>query len=160
VRHLSARHYLVHRRQQRPWRDDRRRRFAAGQGQGRGYKKLDQPTAIEIYAALGKQLLGPEEFFAAAFGVTEGTSLEDDPETTKLDAPRTSKWGVMQATGNMSTWGTDGDPDGQRQAWRFGGGWVDGGFAGSRYATSTTGRATRTSGSVRAAAVTTCNLDA
>jgi hypothetical protein len=105
-----------------------------GKVKGGNYKGLDQPTAIEIYAALGKQLLGPEEFFAAAFGVTEGTSLEDDPETTKLDAPRTSKWGVMQATGNMSTWGTDGDPDGQRQAWRFGGLWDNGGFAGSRYA--------------------------
>jgi hypothetical protein len=105
-----------------------------GKVNGGSYRKLDQPTAIEIYAALGKRLLGPEEFFAAAFGVTEGTSLEDDPQTTKLDAPRTSKWGVMQATGNMSTWGTDGDPDGQRQAWRFGGYWGYGEFAGSRYA--------------------------
>jgi hypothetical protein len=95
---------------------------------------LDHPTAVQIYALLGKQLLGPEEFFAAAYGVTEATSRGEDPEVTGLDAPRTSKWGVMQATGNMSTWGNDGDPDGPRRACRFGGRWGYGVWAGSRYA--------------------------
>jgi hypothetical protein len=98
------------------------------------YDSLDHPTAVKIFGMLGKQLLGPEEFFAATYGVTEGTSIGEDPKMTKLDVARTSKWGVMQATGNMSTWGNDGDPDGPRNAWRFGGSWGVGGFAGSRFA--------------------------
>lgn len=98
------------------------------------YDSLDHPTAVKIYAGVGKQLLSVEEFFAAAYGVTEATSIGEDPETTKLDAPRTSKWGVMQATGNMSTWGNDGDPDGPNRACRFGGFWVVGDWAGSRLA--------------------------
>ena len=101
---------------------------------GEPYDELDHPTSVKVFAAFGKELLSPEEFFAAAFGVTEGTSVGRDPKTTGLDAPRTSKWGVMQATGNMSTWGNDGDPDGPRLACRFGGDWDDDGFAGSRCA--------------------------
>jgi hypothetical protein len=98
------------------------------------YDNLNWHTAREVLGTLGKQLLTPEEFFAAALGVTEGTSAGKDPKRTGLDAPRTSRWGVMQATGNMSTWGLDGDPDGSRLTYRFGGYWGGGEFAGSRYA--------------------------
>ncbi|MFA5897896.1 MAG: hypothetical protein WC829_02160 [Hyphomicrobium sp.] len=101
---------------------------------GKRYPRFDYEVATAVYAAQGKQLLSIEEFFAAAFGVTEATSAGDDPRTAGLDAPHTSKWGVMQATGNMSTWGHDGDPEGPRRACRFGGSWVNGSYAGSRYA--------------------------
>jgi hypothetical protein len=37
----------------------------------------------------------------AMYGVTEATDAGSDPGTTGLDADRTSRWGVMQATGNL-----------------------------------------------------------
>ncbi|HWV19509.1 MAG TPA: hypothetical protein VN036_00605 [Devosia sp.] len=94
---------------------------------------LNFETAKGIYAAYGKQLLGAEEFFAAAYGVTEKTAAGTDPKQTQLDAPRTSRFGIMQATGNMWTWGTDGHPDIPRASF-FGGSWISGSCAGSRYA--------------------------
>lgn len=96
-------------------------------------KKLDYATAVAIYAHHGKQLLAAEEFFAAADGVTERSSANNDPETTGLDAPRTSRFGVMQATGNMWVWCTDGHPTDPRPS-IFGGSWFNGGSAGSRCA--------------------------
>ena len=104
----------------------------APEGEGRT-KKLDYPTAVAIYARHGKKLLGAEEFFAAAYGVTERSSADKDPNTTGLDAARTSRFGLMQATGNLWVWGHDGHPDEPRPS-LFGGSWVDGGDAGSRCA--------------------------
>ncbi len=100
---------------------------------GERARKFDYPTAVAVLAEHGKQLLSLEEFFAAAFGVTEKTAHRGDPKRTALDASRTSKWGVMQATGSMWTWGHDGDPDEPRASF-FGGSWFGGGDAGSRYA--------------------------
>ncbi len=94
---------------------------------------LDHATAVAIYAHHGKQLLGAEEFFAAAFGVTERTVADDEPEQTGLDAARTSRFGLMQASGNMWVWGTDGDPDAPRPS-LLGGSWISGWDAGSRCA--------------------------
>ena len=96
-------------------------------------KALDFATATAIYAHHGKQLLSYDEFRAAAFGVTERTSASSKPTTAGLDAPRTSACGVMQATGNLYDWGTDGDPDDPRPS-IFGGYWSSGVNAGSRYA--------------------------
>lgn len=96
-------------------------------------KKLDYATAAAIYAHHGKQLLGAEEFFAAAYGVTERSATGREPKTTGLDAPRTSRFGIMQATGNMWVWGTDGHPTDPRPS-LFGGSWIDGDDAGSRCA--------------------------
>ncbi|MBN9242465.1 MAG: hypothetical protein J0I98_06705 [Mesorhizobium sp.] len=104
----------------------------APDGKGK-VKKLDYAAAAAIYAHHGKQLLGAEEFFAIADGVTERTAAGDEPETTGLDAPRTSRFGIMQATGNMWVWGTDGHPDDPRPS-IFGGSWLNGSNAGSRYA--------------------------
>jgi len=88
-------------------------------------------AANEVFAHHGKTLLSVIDFFDAMFGVTEETSAGDDPDGTGLDAPRTSKWGIMQATGNMWTWGHDGDPD-KQHAYILGGGWADASYAGSR----------------------------
>jgi hypothetical protein len=96
-------------------------------------KRCDFPTVQAIYAHHGKQLLTYDEFRAAAFGVTEKSAADDEPETTGLDAARTSRFGIMQATGNMWVWGTDGDPDEARPG-IFGGSWIDRSHAGSRCA--------------------------
>ncbi|MBN9035498.1 MAG: hypothetical protein J0H53_05470 [Rhizobiales bacterium] len=100
---------------------------------GSRHDGLDFLTAVDIYAGHGKRLLTYDEFRAAAFGVTEKSSADDKPETAGLDAARTSRFGLMQATGNLWVWGTDGDPDDPRPS-LFGGSWLSGQYAGSRYA--------------------------
>jgi hypothetical protein len=100
---------------------------------GKRAKRFDYKTAQAVMTAHGKGLLSVEEFFAAAFGVTEKSAAPRDPEITGLDAPRTSRFGLMQATGNLWVWGHDGDPD-EPRASLFGGSWIDDGNAGSRFA--------------------------
>ena len=100
-------------------------------GDGKKAAHFDYATAQSVMAAHGKGLLSIEEFFAAAFGVTEETAAQRDPIKTGLDAPRTSHFGLMQATGNLWIWGHDGDPD-KPLAAVFGGYWDYGGYAGSR----------------------------
>ena len=99
--------------------------------------KLDYATAAEIYAHHGKRLLGAEEFFAAAYGVKERCSRSDEPtKTGTLDdgaARFVSRCGLFDATGTMWQWGTDGHPDDPRSS-LFGGSWLNGESAGSRYA--------------------------
>ena len=115
------------------------------------YSNLNWWTAGEALAAHGKRLPDYAEFAALAFGVTEATTVAGaaDPVTTKLDAAHTSRWGVMQASGNMWCWGRDQGGGQQAASWaantggrgstyllpnavRFGGYWVNGSFCGSR----------------------------
>jgi hypothetical protein len=100
---------------------------------GKKASAFDYPTAVAVMALHGKQLLSINERFAAAFGVTERTSAEKDPKITRLDALRTSKFGLMQAAGSMWEWGHDGDPDEPRPC-LFGGSWWDDSSSGSRRA--------------------------
>jgi hypothetical protein len=100
---------------------------------GKEYDAFDYPTAVAVLGSHGKVLLSIEEFFVAAYGVTEKSEADKNPKTTGLDAPRTSKFGLMQATGNMWVWGHDGDPD-EPRASIFGGSWIYDGSAGSRCA--------------------------
>jgi hypothetical protein len=102
-------------------------------GRGGAYDRLDYATAEAVLAHHGKQMLSYDEFRAAATGVTERTAAGNDPVKTGLDAPRTSRFGLMQATGNLWQWGHDGDPDGPRAS-IFGGSWWYGAVAGSRHA--------------------------
>ncbi|ODM71720.1 hypothetical protein [Bradyrhizobium elkanii] len=97
------------------------------------FRRFDYAAAVATLAAHGKGLLSLSEFPLAAFGVTERSATKGDPKVTGLDAPRTSRFGIMQAAGNMLIWGHDGDPDTPRAS-MFGGSWLDGGDAGSRYA--------------------------
>lgn len=97
------------------------------------YKRLDYETAVAVMAHHGKQLLSYDEFRVIACGVTERTAAKKDPKITGLDAPRTSRFGGMQMTGNLWVWGHDGDPDDPRPS-LFGGSWVGGSSAGSRCA--------------------------
>ncbi|MBK1719228.1 hypothetical protein CKO27_16535 [Thiocystis violacea] len=113
------------------------------------YGSLTWFEANSLLAAFGKRAPTYAEFMELAFGVTEATSFGNYPPSTAMDAPRTSRWGVMQATGNMHTWGaTQGGPAGTA-AWtantegfgstynlpnaaRFGGSGTDGADPGSR----------------------------
>jgi len=63
--------------------------------------------SMSIATAMGKKAFTQPEFMTATYGVTETTSRGTDPVNTGLDAPRTSKWGVMQATGNLWIWAQD-----------------------------------------------------
>lgn len=105
-------------------------------GKGK-FRKLDYPTAVEIYAHHGKRLLEAEEFFTAAYGVKERSARNGEPKvtgTTEDDAKHfVSKWGIFDATGTMWQWGTDGHPDDPRPS-IFGGSWFHGANAGSRCA--------------------------
>jgi hypothetical protein len=94
--------------------------------------KLDYAAAAAVMKHHGKGLLSPEEFYAAASGVTERSSAKGDPRVTGLDAPRTSKFGLMQATGNLWVWGHDGTSE--QRASLFGGSWLSDDDAGSRCA--------------------------
>jgi hypothetical protein len=100
---------------------------------GKPFRRFDYAAACAVMKRYGKGLLSFEEFAVAAYGVTEKTAAERDPRTTGLDAARTSRFGLMQATGNMWVWGHDGDPD-EPRASLLGGSWLSGGLAGSRYA--------------------------
>lgn len=100
---------------------------------GRSLDLLDFATAKQIIEGHGKRMLTYDEFKLAAFGVTEKSSATRDPRKTGLDAARTSRFGLMQATGNLWIWGTDGDPEDPRPS-IFGGSWLSGAYAGSRCA--------------------------
>jgi len=108
-------------------------RYGVKIADGRSPAKLDYYDAVNILAGHGKRLPTYEQFISAAFGVTEKSATARDPDITGLDAARTSHYGLMQATGNLWVWGTDGDPDDPRPS-VFGGSWIDGSDAGSRYA--------------------------
>lgn len=108
-------------------------RCGAAIADGYSLDRLNYQDATAIYAEHGKRLLTYDEFRAAAFGVTEKSSAPGDPNTTGIDAARTSRFGLMQATGNLWQWGTDGDPEDPRPS-IFGGSWFYGSNAGSRFA--------------------------
>ncbi|WP_234186444.1 hypothetical protein [Shinella sp. NM-101] len=100
---------------------------------GHSLDRLNYHDAAAIMAAHGKRLLTYDEFRVAALGVTEKSAAGKREEDTGLDPARTSRFGLMQATGNRWVWATDGDPDEPRPS-IFGGSWVNGVNAGSRFA--------------------------
>jgi hypothetical protein len=100
---------------------------------GGRFSRLDYDIANVVMRHHGKKLLSLEEFHVAADGVAEMTACGSDPKLTGLDAPRTSKFGLMQATGNMWIWGKSDNSHLPRASF-FGGSWRSDGSAGSRYA--------------------------
>lgn len=64
-------------------------------------------AASEVLASHGKRHPTYAEFLALAYGSTENTSRGSDPVNTQLDASFTSRWGVIQATGCMGTFGNN-----------------------------------------------------
>jgi hypothetical protein len=107
--------------------------IADGDNPPDGFETLDFAAAKAVMASHGKGLMSFVEFTAAAYGVTEKSARGKDPKVSGIDAPRTSRVGLQQATGNLWTWGHDGDPD-EPRASIFGGNWGYGSSAGSRYA--------------------------
>ena len=63
--------------------------------------------AQELATAFGKRTLTQREFMTATFGTTEASSIGTDQVNTILNAAYTSKWGVMQATGVLWSWGRE-----------------------------------------------------
>lgn len=116
------------------------------------YGSLTWHEAAEVMASHGKSLLTYAEFSAAAYGVTEASSVGADPITTGRSGNYTSKWGVEQATGCMYVWGSEfGGPYNTTAAWQtntesrgstynqanaaiFGGDWGSAANSGSRCA--------------------------
>jgi hypothetical protein len=113
------------------------------------YGSLTWFEAMSIATAMGKKPFTQAQFMTAMYGVREGTNAGSDPGTTGLDAPRTSRWGVMQATGNLWVWAQDRGGPNASASWnantdgfgseysapnvsRLGGNWADGVNAGSR----------------------------
>ena len=101
--------------------------------------------AQELSAAFGKRTPTQMEYMAACYGVTEASSRGTDPVNTILDAARTSKWGLIGATGNLWIWGEElggpnstvategrGTTTNMPNASLLGGYWYDGSFSGSR----------------------------
>jgi hypothetical protein len=100
---------------------------------GGRFKRFDYVAAVAVMKYHGKSLLKDDEFYAGAFGVTENSSFNERPLKTSLDAKRTSKYGWHQATGNIWVWGYDLPKESPRPS-LFGGSWIHGSNAGSRYA--------------------------
>lgn len=100
---------------------------------GETLDRLNYHDAVDILAKHGKRLSTYDEARASAYGVTERSSADRHPKVTGLDAARTSAIGIMQATGNVWGWITDGDPDDPRPS-IFGGSCFSGSSAGSRFA--------------------------
>lgn len=71
------------------------------------YGSLTWFESCELASAYGKRLLTQREFMAMAYGTTEASSIGSDQGSTILNAAYTSKWGVMQATGVLWSWGDD-----------------------------------------------------
>ena len=71
------------------------------------YGDLTWFSASEIMKSVGKDLPDYGEFAVLAYGVKEASSIGTEPPSVVLDALRTSKWGIVQATGNMWVWCRD-----------------------------------------------------
>ena len=61
-------------------------------------------SAVQYMAAYGKHLPRYSHLANACYGVTENTSVGTDPTITSLDNLRTSRFGLIQATGSMWCW--------------------------------------------------------
>lgn len=61
----------------------------------------------EVMRSHGKRLPTYSEFAALAYGTTEASSIGTDQVSTILNAAYTSKWGVVQSSGVLYTWGDE-----------------------------------------------------
>ena len=121
------------------------------------YGSFNWWEATEVMKSHGKRLPTYSEFSALAYGTTEASSVGTDQGSTVLNAAYTSRWGVIQASGVLWTWGDEFSyrQDGSSAPWnwravsggrgslflyndsalvaaRFGGILVNGGNSGSR----------------------------
>ena len=61
-------------------------------------------SAVQYLAAYGKHLPRYSHLANACYGVAENTSASTEPSVTALDNLRTSRFGLIQATGSMWCW--------------------------------------------------------
>ena len=71
------------------------------------YAEFNWWEAGEVLRSYGKRLPRYNEFGALAYGTTEASSIGTDQNNTILNAAYTSRWGVMQSSGVLYTWGAD-----------------------------------------------------
>jgi hypothetical protein len=71
------------------------------------YANYDWWNASEVCIAVGKRLPNYREYSALAYGTTEASSVGSEQNSTVLNAAYTSKWGVIQASGVLWTWGNE-----------------------------------------------------
>jgi hypothetical protein len=113
------------------------------------YANYDWWNATEVVTSVGKRLPNYNEFSALAYGTTEASSVGSEQNSTVLNAAYTSRWGVIQASGVLYTWGNEfggpyagaswvatplsrGSAYNLSNAVLFGGFWLTGSNAGSR----------------------------
>jgi hypothetical protein len=131
--------------------------LATGGNGSTAFSTMTWWEANEVAQAYGKRLPFYGEFSVLAYGSTENTSIGSDQTNTVLNNAYTSKWGCIQSTGCLWTWGGDFNAysdvtgggswknvnGGRGQVYTFGatygivaaifgGGWGDGSHAGSR----------------------------
>jgi hypothetical protein len=73
-------------------------------GNGRIISGLNLFKAVSLLAREGKRLPTLDEYHRLAVGVRERSAPDGYQENVQLDSPRTSRWGVMQATGTRWVW--------------------------------------------------------
>jgi hypothetical protein len=71
------------------------------------YANYDWWNATEVCIAVGKRLPNYIEYIALAYGTTEASSIGTDQVSTILNATYTSRWGVIQSSGVLYTWGNE-----------------------------------------------------
>jgi hypothetical protein len=64
-------------------------------------------TFAEVAKSHGKRLPTYSEYAALAYGTTENSSIGTDQVSTILNAAYTSKWGVIQSSGVLWSWGDE-----------------------------------------------------
>jgi len=123
--------------------------FGYGGNGSTAYANYNWWNATEVVTSVGKRLPNYNEYSALAYGTTEASSIGSDQASTILNATYTSRWGVIQASGVLWTWGnefggpyagaswvatplTRGSAYNLSNAVLFGGSWGDGSSSGSR----------------------------
>jgi hypothetical protein len=131
-----------------------KRPLAFGGNGSATYSSFNWWEASEVAKSHGKRLPTYGEYAALAYGTTENSSVGTDQNSTVLNAAYTSKWGVIQSSGVLWSWGDEfatgsigafdwfNEAGGRGniyqagsqsiRAARFGGNWGDGVDAGSR----------------------------
>ena len=114
------------------------------------YSEFNWWEAGEVMRSWGKRLPRYDEFAALAYGTTEAASIGSDQNSTIWNAAYVSRWGCNQVSGVLQQWGADFGGGAAAAGWTnntigrgqtyqlpnaviFGGNWVSGAYAGSRF---------------------------
>jgi hypothetical protein len=84
-----------------------KRPLAFGGNGSATYSSFNWWEASEVAKSHGKRLPTYGEYAALAYGTTENSSVGTDQNSTVLNAAYTSKWGVIQSSGVLWSWGDE-----------------------------------------------------